>query len=97
VTARRRFVKTCSCGRAYFLEEWEALPLVGHGLGLEFRNCPCKSTICIRRAAPKVYAALSVGGVGIGFGMTLLAAKVDAVLQAIGRAGATTTRGAISC
>ena len=50
--------KLCGCGRAFSLREWDALPLVGHqahepdkdGLPpfrLEYRNCPCGSTLTI--------------------------------------------------
>lgn len=53
-----RAFKLCGCGRAFTLQEWDALPLVGHqahepdrdGLPpfrLEYRNCPCGSTLTV--------------------------------------------------
>lgn len=41
-------MKHCACGVTYTREEWADLEYVGHGLGLEMRNCgACRSTICI--------------------------------------------------
>ena len=45
-------VKTCSCGKAFTREQWEALPKVGlqtydNGEVQEMRNCPCGSSIVI--------------------------------------------------
>lgn len=35
-------IKSCTrCGASYTREEWGALPLVGHSMGLELRNCRC--------------------------------------------------------
>ncbi len=43
--------KTCSCGRRYTREEWDALPLLGRQAGepdLELRNCGgCGSTLAV--------------------------------------------------
>jgi hypothetical protein len=50
--------KACACGRLYeYRFDWEALPLAGRqtidlddgeeGYALEFRNCPCGSTLAI--------------------------------------------------
>lgn len=39
--------KQCGCGRRYSLAGWRCLPLVGHGLGLEHRNCLCGSTLAV--------------------------------------------------
>lgn len=40
-------IKKCSCGKTYTREQWAKLKLVGHGQGLEYRNCTCGSTIAI--------------------------------------------------
>lgn len=45
-------VKHCGCGKHYTQEQWARLPLVGHGDGLEYRNCTCKSTLAIELNAP---------------------------------------------
>lgn len=44
-------VKRCGCGKAYTLQEWLSLPLVGDfrddEVFLEMRNCVCLSTISL--------------------------------------------------
>jgi hypothetical protein len=51
-------VKTCSCGREYTQETWNALPLVGFSAAedpdemLEQRNCVCTSTCAVAVMGP---------------------------------------------
>jgi hypothetical protein len=42
--------KVCGCGKRYTVEQWRALALVGHGQGLEYRNCSCRSTLAVEVA-----------------------------------------------
>lgn len=56
VVEKEAHVKTCSCGKTYTQEQWDALPLVGYqtfdlpGVSippLELRNCSCDSTMAL--------------------------------------------------
>lgn len=43
-----QFPKKCGCCKTVHTEAaWLALPLKGHGSGLEFRDCACRSTLAI--------------------------------------------------
>jgi hypothetical protein len=40
--------KKCSCcGTSYSYAEWFLLAYVGNGMGLEYRNCVCGSTLTV--------------------------------------------------
>jgi len=42
----------CACGRIYDRRAWNRLPLLGHAQGLEWRACPCTSTLTLRERPP---------------------------------------------